>query len=142
MSMHLHAGTAGRTRVRSELRRDVPRLLAGAVVVYLLLAGTGLLLIHVLSDSTFGRGDRAVSRWFYHHRTGTLDVRYLSTLSSDAAPTLDRLTGPMRTCALSDIARDLRDDPDDWRAYNVARTTAAPIVADLDEPGESCYRGF
>jgi hypothetical protein len=77
-----------------------------------------------------------------YHRSGTLDVRYLSTLSADAAPTLDRLTGPMRTCALSEIARNLRDNPDDWRSYNVARTTAAPIVADLDAPPLACYDRF
>jgi hypothetical protein len=74
-----------------------------------------------------------------YHRGAHLDVHYLSTLSSDAAPALDRLTGPMRTCALSGIARELRDEPDDWRSYNVARTTAAPIVDNLDAPGPACY---
>jgi hypothetical protein len=77
-----------------------------------------------------------------YHRSGTLDVRYLSTLSADAAPALDRLTGQLRTCALWGIARELRDNPDDWRAYNVARTTAAPIVADLDAPSLACYNPF
>jgi Domain of unknown function (DUF4173) len=72
------------------------------------------------------------------HHGANLDVAYLSTLSSDAAPALDRLDGPMRTCALAGIASQLRDEPDDWRSYNVARTTAAPIVDHLDAPGTSC----
>jgi hypothetical protein len=74
-----------------------------------------------------------------YHRGAHLDVPYLSTLSSDAAPALDRLTGSMRTCALSGIANELRTEPDDWRSYNVARTTAAPIVDNLDAPGVDCY---
>jgi hypothetical protein len=73
-----------------------------------------------------------------YHRGSALDVAYLSTLSADAAPALDRLSGPMRTCALSGIAGELRDEPDDWRSYNVARTTAAPIVDHLDPPPPSC----
>jgi membrane-associated phospholipid phosphatase len=69
--------------LRSELRRDVPRLLGGAVLVYLLLAGTGLLVNRVLSHGGFGRWDRGVSRWFYEHRTGTLNTltHYGSMLS-------------------------------------------------------------
>ena len=43
----------------------------------------------------------------------------------------------MRTCALSGIARQLRDEPDGWRSYNVARTTAAPIVDHFDAPPPS-----
>jgi len=74
-----------------------------------------------------------------YHRGAHLDVPYLSTLSSDAAPALDRLTGSMRTCALSGIANESRTEPDDWRSYNVARTTAAPIVDNLDAPGVDCY---
>lgn len=74
MSLHLRNDATGSTPARTELRHDGPRLLGGAVLVYLLLAGTGLLVIHVLSDSTFGRWDRSVSQWFYGHRTSTLDT--------------------------------------------------------------------
>jgi membrane-associated phospholipid phosphatase len=74
VSLHLQAGSTGRTQVRAELRRDLPWLLGGAVVVYLFLAGIGLLVNHVLSGSAFGRWDRSVSVWFYHHRTGTLNT--------------------------------------------------------------------
>jgi membrane-associated phospholipid phosphatase len=83
VSVHLQAGRADRSQVRSELRRDVPRLLAGAIVVYLLLAGTGLLLTHVLSHGAFGRWDSSVSRWFDGQRTDTLNslTHYGSGLS-------------------------------------------------------------
>jgi undecaprenyl-diphosphatase len=74
VSVHLQAPRTDRSPVRAELKHAVPRLLAGAVVVYLLLAGTGLLVTHVLSHSTLGHWDSAVSRWFYHHRTGTLNT--------------------------------------------------------------------
>jgi hypothetical protein len=109
--------------------------LAQAVVATWVLTLIGLA---VLNPDRF-IADQNVARY---HRTGSLDAWYLSTLSSDAAPTLDKLQGSTRTCALSGIAADLRDEPDDWRSYNVSRTTAAPIVADLDAPGPDCYRRY
>jgi membrane-associated phospholipid phosphatase len=83
VSAHLQLETSSRSPVRSELRRDAPRLLGGAVLVYLLLAGTGLLVNGVLSHGAFGRSDRGVSRWFYEHRTSTLNTltHFGSTLS-------------------------------------------------------------
>ena len=84
MSLHLQDGRASRAPARSELRRDVPRLLAGAVLVYLLLAATGLLVNRVLSHGAFGRWDRGVSHWFYEHRTGTLNtLTHYGSLLSD-----------------------------------------------------------
>jgi undecaprenyl-diphosphatase len=75
--------STNRAAIRSELRRDVPRLLGGAVLVYLFLAGTGLLVNRVLSHGAFGRWDRGVSRWFYEQRTDTLNTltHYGSMLS-------------------------------------------------------------
>src|SRR4051794_1246021 len=76
--------SSNRAAIRSELRRDVPRLLAGAVLVYLLLAGTGLLVNRVLSHGAFGRWDRGVSRWFYEHRTDTLNtLTHIGSMLSD-----------------------------------------------------------
>jgi membrane-associated phospholipid phosphatase len=76
--------STNRAAIRSELRRDVPRLLGGAVLVYLLLAGTGLLVNRVLSHGAFGRWDRGVSRWFYEHRTGTLNtLTHIGSMLSD-----------------------------------------------------------
>ena len=74
MTAHLQTPSSSQSPVRSELRRDVPRLLGGAVLVYVFLAATGLLVNRVLSHGAFGRWDRGVSRWFYEHRTGTLNT--------------------------------------------------------------------
>ncbi len=66
------------------LRRIAPRLLAGAVVVYLFLAGCGLLLTRVLDGSGVARDDQRVSRWFLHQRTPDLNqaTRFGSDLSN------------------------------------------------------------
>jgi hypothetical protein len=77
-----------------------------------------------------------------YERTGTLDAWYLSTLSADAVPELDKLPGPLRDCALYDIARGLREHPDDWRSFNAARAAAAPIVSDVGSPGPGCVRRY
>ncbi len=74
MTAHLQSGSSTQSTLRSELRRDTPRLLGGAILVYLFLAGTGLLVNRVLSHGAFGRWDRGVSRWFYEHRTDTLNT--------------------------------------------------------------------
>jgi membrane-associated phospholipid phosphatase len=84
MTLHLQARSASRSPVRTELHRCVPRLLGGAVVVYLLLAATGLLVNRVLSHGAFGRWDRGVSRWFSEHRTPTLNsLTHYGSLLSD-----------------------------------------------------------
>lgn len=84
MSVHLHAGSRTDSPVRAELRHSVPRLLGGAVLVYLFLAGTGLLINDVLSDGPFGRWDQGVSRWFAERRTGTLNsLTHVGSMLSD-----------------------------------------------------------
>jgi membrane-associated phospholipid phosphatase len=84
VTAHLQARSSTQSPVRSELRREGPRLLGGAVLVYLFLAGTGLLVNRVLSHGAVGRWDRGVSRWFYQHRTGTLNtVTHYGSMLSD-----------------------------------------------------------
>lgn len=85
MTVHLRAGPTNQpSSTGSELRHDVPRLLGGAALVYLLLAGTGLLVNRVLSHGAFGHWDRGVSRWFYDHRTPTLNtLTHYGTMLSD-----------------------------------------------------------
>ncbi len=61
--------------------------------------------------------------------TGRLDLDYLRSLSPDAAPPMERLPKRERDCGLSRIAADLRDDPDDWRGFNVARLLARQQIA-------------
>jgi hypothetical protein len=73
--------------------------------------------------------DQNVDRYI---KTQRIDIVYLSGLSADAAPALDRLSGAERSCALRKIAGDLDTDRDDWREFNLARYKARTIVKDLD----------
>ncbi|MDP9221916.1 MAG: phosphatase PAP2 family protein [Actinomycetota bacterium] len=57
----------------ARLRQDALRLLGGAVAVYVLLAGTGLLITRILVDGPVGRWDRDVSHWFFDGRTSQLN---------------------------------------------------------------------
>jgi membrane-associated phospholipid phosphatase len=60
----------GRT---AELRRVLPRLVAGGVLVYALLAAAGLLLTKVFTDNGLVANDRRVSEWFREQRTPALN---------------------------------------------------------------------
>lgn len=60
--------------------------------------------------------------------TGTVDVGYLSGLSADAVPALDRLPAPLRDCALARIADDLTADGGGWRAWNLSRSDARAVL--------------
>ncbi|MEV4640317.1 DUF4173 domain-containing protein [Actinoplanes sp. NPDC049548] len=70
--------------------------------------------------------DRNVTRY---QQTGHIDTAYLSELSADAVPALDRLRGYQRDCALESISEDLEVDPDDWRGANLARARARDVLA-------------
>ena len=67
-------------------RHAVPRLLGGAVAVYAFLAGSGLLLTRAFPDGPLLRADRAVSQWWFEHRTPTLNQ--LSHLGSSLSDTV------------------------------------------------------
>ncbi|GAA4678770.1 hypothetical protein Prum_043310 [Phytohabitans rumicis] len=75
--------------------------------------------------------DRNVTRY---EQTEKIDVAYLSGLSADAAPALDRLPAPLRGCALGNVSDDLAEDHD-WRQWNLARSRARAVLEDL--PAES-----
>ena len=62
----------------------------------------------------------------YEH-TGKIDVWYLSRLSADAVPALDRLDGAPRSCALRDMASWL-DDDDPAMSANLGRARAREIL--------------
>ncbi|BCB86030.1 DUF4153 domain-containing protein [Phytohabitans suffuscus] len=64
--------------------------------------------------------DRNVARYT---DTGRIDVAYLSGLSADAVPALDRLPSTLRSCALGDVARDLAREHD-WRGWNIGTDRA------------------
>ncbi|GAA3742926.1 hypothetical protein GCM10022225_28120 [Plantactinospora mayteni] len=63
-----------------------------------------------------------------YRQSGQIDVAYLSGLSADAVPALDRLPDSLRDCALWSLAADSR--PDDWRETNLARIEARRILAE------------
>lgn len=60
--------------------------------------------------------------------TGTIDLAYLSGLSADAVPALDRLPEPQRSCALTPIARRSAADTG-WREWNAGAAAAGPILS-------------
>ncbi|MGC4880105.1 DUF4153 domain-containing protein [Micromonospora sp. DT43] len=99
-------------RLRAEW---LPRLVIGTAVLALL----GLAVIN--PDRLIA--DRNVDRYL---DTGRLDITYLSGLSADAVPALDRLPEPMRTCALREIAFELPEDG--FWATNLGRERARSVL--------------
>ncbi|MGC4760672.1 DUF4153 domain-containing protein [Micromonospora trifolii] len=98
------------------LRADwLPRLVVGTAVLALL----GLALFN--PDRLIA--ERNVDRYL---ETGRLDVSYLSGLSADAVPALDRLPEPMRSCALGEIGAELPRDG--FWATNLGRERARRVL--------------
>ncbi|GAB3950227.1 hypothetical protein GCM10027614_50320 [Micromonospora vulcania] len=83
-------------RLRAEW---LPRLVVGTAVLALL----GLALVN--PDRLIA--ERNVDRYL---ETSRLDVIYLSGLSADAVPALDRLPAPLRACALREMTSELPQD--------------------------------
>lgn len=92
-------------------------------------AGVASLIGLALLDPDHFIADRNVTRYY---DTGRIDVAYLSGLSADAVPALDRLPEPLRSCALSDVAYDLAADHG-WRAWNIG-TDRARHALGTDSP--------
>jgi hypothetical protein len=57
-----------------------------------------------------------------------IDFWYLRALGPDAAPALAKLPEPYRSCALSWMIRDLRNNPDQWYSWNLSRAQAAELL--------------
>jgi hypothetical protein len=143
--MHVYEEAYGFTRLRVLV--SVCELWLGAIFVMVLAAGVRLrggwlaraavasavaaLLGLVALDPDRFIAERNVDRYA---ESGRIDVWYLSGLSADAVPALDRLPGNLRTCALERINSDLSRQPDDWREWNLARWRAREILA-ADPPG-------
>jgi hypothetical protein len=89
--------------------------------------GTGVLTLLALAalNPDAYIADHNIDRF---ERTGRIDVNYLSSLSADAVPALDRLTGSRRSCALEDISVRLQPD-EPWYQYNAARQRARAVLA-------------
>jgi len=101
----------------------LPRATAGTAVA-------GLLVVALVGPDRF-IADRNVERY---HRTGDIDLYYLSTLSADAVPALDRLPPALRSCALNDLADQLASEHDDWRSWNLGRAQARAVIAAGERP--------
>ena len=66
------------------LRYAAARLLPGAVLIYLVLSATGLLLTRVFDTSGLIGGDQQLSAWFAGRRTDTLNtLTHVGTMLSD-----------------------------------------------------------
>jgi len=147
--MHVYAEAYGATRLRLvvaavEIWLGLLFVLVGVATVRLrarwlpqLVLGTAVLALLGLAAVNPDHliADRNVDRY---RQTGRLDVRYLASLSADAAPALARLPEPLRSCALRDIAVELGED--DLRSANLGRARARRLLADqpVRPPDASC----
>ncbi|MEU8505873.1 DUF4173 domain-containing protein [Streptomyces brevispora] len=64
----------------------------------------------------------------------SIDIQYLRGLSADAVPALDTLPEPLRSCALDEIQRTLRNSDTPWYATSWGEARARDILGDRD-PG-------
>lgn len=151
--MDLYADTYGLTRLR--LLVALCEAWLGLVFVMILIAGVRLTALWLpravvaaavlallgLAGANPDRliADHNITRF---EQTGKIDTYYLSTLSADAVPALDRLTGENRDCALLPLNLDLKEG-DDWRGWNLGRSEARVLL--LRDPPHSpnnCPNGF
>jgi hypothetical protein len=137
--MDLYADTYGLTRLRVLVA--LCELWLGLVFVLILIAGirltgrwlpravvaAGVLALLGLAGADPDRliADRNVTRY---EQTDRIDTAYLSSLSADAAPALDRLTGAKRDCVLGPLATELKENEDDWRGWNLGRHRARDLL--------------
>jgi hypothetical protein len=103
------------------------------------IVGTGVAMLIAIAAVNPDRliADRNIDRY---EQGGRLDVWYLNGLSADAAPALDRLPEPARSCALIRIAADVAGDPDAWYEFNLGRWIARDIEPGVNNP--RCYDLF
>lgn len=104
-----------------------PRLLPRAVAAS---AAVGVLAFGLVSPDGL-IAEQSVQRYRNDH---SIDIEYLKGLSADAAPALDTLPEPLRSCALQDIQRALRDSDEPWYATSWGEKRARDILGDWD-PG-------
>jgi hypothetical protein len=145
--MDLYADTYGLTRLRvlvalCELWLGVVFLLVMIAGIRLrarwlarAVAGAGVLaLLGLVAANPDGLiADRNIARYERGH---PIDTAYLSGLSADAVPALDRLSGRDRVCALGPIAGELDRNADDWRGWNYGRSRARAILRARPTPDD------
>jgi uncharacterized protein DUF4153 len=91
----------------------LPRFVIGS-------AGLGLLVVALAGPDAIVASAN-VARF---ERSQKIDTDYLSMLSEDAVPALDRLPEPKRSCALA--GRTVTDDP--WYGWNLGRLRANEVL--------------
>ncbi|WP_073967415.1 DUF4153 domain-containing protein [Streptomyces sp. CB02460] len=104
-----------------------PRLLPRAVAAS---AAVGVLAFGLVSPDGL-IAEQNVQRYRNDH---SIDIEYLKGLSADAVPALDTLPEPLRSCALQDIQRSLRNSDEPWYATSWGEVRARDILGDWD-PG-------
>ncbi|MGC4949602.1 DUF4153 domain-containing protein [Streptomyces sp. DT224] len=104
-----------------------PRLLPRAVAAS---AAVGVLVFGLVSPDGL-IAEQNVQRYRNDH---SIDIEYLKGLSADAVPALNTLPEPLRSCALQDIQRALRNSDDPWYATSWGESRARDILGDWD-PG-------
>jgi len=138
--MNVYADTYGLTRLRVLVALCEAWL--GVVFLLILIAGirlkglwlpraavaAGVLALLALAGANPDRliADRNITRY---EQLDRIDIYYLSNLSADSVPALDRLQNNERNCVLTPIAADLKSDPDDWRGWNLGREQARDLLA-------------
>jgi hypothetical protein len=111
------------------LPRAVGASAVAAVLAFGLLSPDGLV------------AERNVDRY---ERSGKIDVDYLSGLSADAVPALDRLPEPLRSCALAYLAEDLDEESGEsatsWHATSWSVHRARELLRDRAVTAGECAR--
>ncbi|MFE3899197.1 DUF4153 domain-containing protein [Streptomyces sp. NPDC059153] len=97
--------------------RMLPRAVAASAAVAVLAFGL------ISPDGLIA--EQNVQRYRNDH---SIDIDYLRGLSADAVPALDTLPEPLRSCALMDIERSLRDSGDPWYATSWGGARARDIL--------------
>ncbi|MEU9127701.1 DUF4173 domain-containing protein [Kitasatospora sp. NPDC048540] len=145
--MHLYVDAFGLTRLRVSVA--AVELWLGVVFVLIVVAvlmgsqrwlPRAVVLSAVVGAAVLGLitpdsliAEQNVARY---ERTGKVDVAYLRSLSADAVPALDRLTGDRRACALELISADLADGAP-WYATSLSEARARAILRDRPVPQDA-----
>ncbi|MER8067681.1 DUF4173 domain-containing protein [Streptomyces sp. NPDC094034] len=148
--MDLYVDAYGLTRLRVSVA--AMELWLGVVIVLILVAGAvggrwlpravaasagAAVLAYGLISPDALVAERNVQRYERSHK---IDIQYFQELSADAAPALDRLPEPLRSCALAGIARNLGDASEPWYATSWSERRAREIVATLGvDASSTCY---
>jgi len=133
--LHLYVEVYGLTRLR--ISASAIALWLGAVLLLVLLAGlrpgrwlphaTVLSAAGVLLVLTVANPDARIAE-SGADRQQKADLVYLSSLSDDAVPALDRLPEPQRSCVLARIAQN-RSPGSPWTSANLSRARASAVLA-------------